>query len=92
MEMPASSADAVRRRILRADVLFPKSFSPAATSLIRQLLTRDPAKRLGGRGAGPIKKHAFFKVSLHCLQSHNHIVSFLMSCTPRYEISDVPMC
>jgi len=52
------------RRILRGDIIFPKSFSAAATSFIRQLLIRDPAKRLGSRGADQIKKHAFFKVSI----------------------------
>ena len=52
----------LHRRILRGQVIFPKKFSKAAKSFIQQLLERDPAKRLGGRGANEIKKHAFFKV------------------------------
>ena len=51
------------RRILRGEVIFPKKFSRATKSFIQQLLVRDPAKRLGGRGAEEIRKHAFFKVS-----------------------------
>jgi len=68
---------------MRAEVIFPKSFSAAATSFIRQLLTRDPAKRLGRRGADQIKKHAFFKVS-DCLDNYsdssNHINTHSVYC------------
>jgi len=58
------------RRILRADVIFPKSFSKATRSFIQQLLTHDPAKRLGSHSAEQIKSHAFFKVS-RCFASNS---------------------
>jgi len=64
------------RRILRGEVMFPKSFSAAAVSLIRHLLTRDPVKRLGFRGADQVKRHAFFKVCPWFL-------SFSFICYPR---------
>ena len=48
---------------MRGEVIFSRNFSKAAKSFIQQLLVRDPARRLGGRGAEEIKKHAFFKVS-----------------------------
>ena len=38
-----------------------KSFSPAVNHFIRQLLIKDPAKRLGHRSADEIKRHAFLQ-------------------------------
>lgn len=50
--------------ILRADLQFPphSDVTPQAQDFIRQLLARDPAKRLGSRGTGveEVKAHPFF--------------------------------
>jgi hypothetical protein len=53
-------------QILRSDLAFPPgcTASPEARDIIRSLLARDPAARLGSRsprGADDIKGHAFFK-------------------------------
>jgi len=40
---------------------FPSYLSSAAISLLRGLLTKDPAKRLGSKGVDEIKSHKFFK-------------------------------
>jgi serum/glucocorticoid-regulated kinase 2 len=46
------------QKILNAQLTFPQSMSDDARSLLEGLLTRDPAKRLGGEA---IRKHPFFK-------------------------------
>jgi serine/threonine protein kinase len=38
----------------------PNVFSPTAISLLKGLLAKDPAKRLGARGTQEIKDHPFF--------------------------------
>ena len=53
-------------QILRSDLTFPPgcTASPEARDIIRSLLSRDPAARLGSRhpdGAQDIKNHPFFK-------------------------------
>lgn len=40
---------------------FPESLSPELRSLIDSLLTKNPKKRLGSRGAGKVKSHAWFQ-------------------------------
>lgn len=49
-------------RIRSAPIAFPCYVSPVSQSLIRELLERDPSKRLGSHngGAAEIKTHAFF--------------------------------
>jgi len=56
------------QEILQAELAFPgvfmeKAFAHDAASLIRGLLTRDPARRLGSgfEGYSAIKQHAFFQ-------------------------------
>lgn len=48
------------RRILEDNLTFPDDMSVRARSLLRGLLNRDPAQRLGNRGAAEIKAHPFF--------------------------------
>ncbi|KAI9009529.1 kinase-like domain-containing protein [Gaertneriomyces semiglobifer] len=48
------------KKILTEELRFPEDVSPAAKDLLRQLLNRDPLKRLGANGADEIKRHAFF--------------------------------
>ena len=50
------------RMILSAELNIPEWISHSAKGLIRDLLVRDPSQRLGSgaRGAGDIKRHAFF--------------------------------
>lgn len=43
----------------------PKMFSQEVRDFILQLLTKDPLRRLGARGASDVKKHEFFKVTLN---------------------------
>ncbi|KAI8913115.1 kinase-like domain-containing protein [Powellomyces hirtus] len=49
--------------ILEDEILYPVNMAKDAVSLLQKLLTKDPAKRLGGgkNDADDIKKHAFFK-------------------------------
>ena len=46
--------------ILRAAVEFPPHIPSQLADLIRRLLHRDPARRLGARGIEEIKQHPFF--------------------------------
>ncbi len=48
-------------RILNEPVIYPKSISPAAVSLLEGLLNKSTSNRLGARGgAAEIKAHSFF--------------------------------
>ncbi|XP_041353534.1 ribosomal protein S6 kinase alpha-5-like [Gigantopelta aegis] len=51
----------ISRRILKCNPPIPKSFSPQVKDFIQKLLIKDPARRLGSRGAEEVKKHPFFK-------------------------------
>ena len=48
------------RKILSDPLRFPEEVGSEARSLITVLLVRDPARRLGVRGAQDIKNHPFF--------------------------------
>jgi hypothetical protein len=48
-------------RIVRSEVDYPDSMSPAAASLLRKLLEKDPEKRMGADGSvDTIRRHPFF--------------------------------
>uniref|UniRef100_M4B2Z9 AGC protein kinase n=1 Tax=Hyaloperonospora arabidopsidis (strain Emoy2) TaxID=559515 RepID=M4B2Z9_HYAAE len=47
-------------RLRSARLHFPPYISRRAEALIRQLLNRDPAERLGSKGAQHVKNHIFF--------------------------------
>lgn len=51
-------------KILNDPLRFGEEFSTEARKILSGLLTRNPLRRLGVRGADEIKRHAFF---------HNHI-------------------
>ncbi|WIA23180.1 hypothetical protein OEZ85_001507 [Tetradesmus obliquus] len=59
----AKSRSALQQQITGAKPKFPKFLSSNALSLLKGLLTRDPAQRLGGGpdGAAAIKRHPFFR-------------------------------
>jgi len=48
------------KRILTDELRIPDHVSPVARDMLKKLLDRDPAKRLGAEGAEAIKKHDFF--------------------------------
>ncbi|TPX56019.1 hypothetical protein PhCBS80983_g04854 [Powellomyces hirtus] len=48
------------KKILTQELTFPDDVSPVAKDLLRQLLNREPTKRLGHNGADEIKRHPFF--------------------------------
>ena len=48
------------RKILSDPLRFPDGMGSEARDLLTQLLNRDPAKRLGVRGAQDIRSHPFF--------------------------------
>lgn len=58
------SRQVLQQQILQAKPKYPKFLSSEALNLLKGLLARDPAKRLGSGlgGADAIKKHPFFKV------------------------------
>jgi serine/threonine protein kinase len=60
----AKSRQALQQQITQGKVKWPKFLSPAALSLLKGLLARDPEKRLGAgpNGGAGIRAHAFFKV------------------------------
>jgi serum/glucocorticoid-regulated kinase 2 len=47
-------------KILNDPLVFGPEINPEAQSILSALLTRDPLRRLGVRGAEEIKKHPFF--------------------------------
>lgn len=52
----------MRKRILNKPLTFPNHVAHDARDLLRQLLQRDPKRRLGSRdGSAEIKCHAFFR-------------------------------
>ena len=61
--------DIYRKAMSGGDIQFPSNvpICPEAKSLVRGLLVRDPANRLGSGllGAGEIKNHAFFSNYMH---------------------------
>jgi serine/threonine protein kinase len=46
--------------ILQGDLTYPPYISPVCKSLLEQLFIKDPANRLGTRGAHEVKSHPFF--------------------------------
>ncbi|KAJ3018805.1 hypothetical protein HKX48_002622 [Thoreauomyces humboldtii] len=48
------------KKILSQELTFPDDVSPVAKDLLKQLLDREPTKRLGHSGADEIKRHPFF--------------------------------
>ena len=49
------------KKILNDPLVFGPEFGTEARSILTSLLTRDPSRRLGVRGAEEIKKHPFFE-------------------------------
>ena len=47
--------------ILKKDVVMIPHFSPAATSLLKGLMNRNPQRRLGSKGVSQLKEHIFFE-------------------------------
>jgi serum/glucocorticoid-regulated kinase 2 len=52
--------DKMYEKILNDPLVFGEEFGPEAQSILTGLLNRNPAKRLGAKGADEIKKHPFF--------------------------------
>lgn len=48
------------KKILSEPLRFPSDMGSDARDILRGLLTRDPAQRLGVNGAEEIKRHPFF--------------------------------
>lgn len=59
----AKSRQALQQQIATGKVKYPKFLSVDAQSLLKGLLTRDPAKRLGAgpHGSEAVKRHPWFK-------------------------------
>lgn len=58
----SQNAQVMRKRVLNKPLAFPSYVSEEARGLLRGLLHRDPAKRLGSRdGSLEIKRHSFFR-------------------------------
>jgi serum/glucocorticoid-regulated kinase 2 len=53
--------DEMYLKILNKPLVFGEEIGSQARSILTGLLTRDPSKRLGVRGAEEIKKHPFFE-------------------------------
>jgi serum/glucocorticoid-regulated kinase 2 len=49
------------KKILNDPLVFGPEIGSEARGILTRLLTRDPSKRLGVRGAEEIKKHPFFE-------------------------------
>ena len=56
------------KKILNDPLVFGPEFGSEARSILTCLLTRDPYKRLGVRGAEEIKKHPFFEKHINFKQ------------------------
>ncbi|GFG32399.1 hypothetical protein Cfor_05292, partial [Coptotermes formosanus] len=58
----ADASQTLQYKIVNCEVDFPEGMSLASVSVVRNLLKKDPAKRLGTRGsADKIRQHRFFK-------------------------------
>ena len=55
------NTNAMYKKILSDPIIFPPTVSPIAEDLLRKLLNRNPAERLGSQGAQQIKEHPFFR-------------------------------
>jgi len=55
------NTDEMYKKILNDPLVFGPEFGSEARSILTCLLTRDPSRRLGVRGAEEIKKHPFFE-------------------------------
>jgi serine/threonine protein kinase len=54
--------DSLYQKIVNDEVDFPKHMSLAARSIVKELLTKDPALRLGSNGSvNTLRQHPFFK-------------------------------
>eukprot|EP00079_Xenopus_tropicalis_P033587 XP_017947358.1 PREDICTED: serine/threonine-protein kinase AtPK2/AtPK19-like [Xenopus tropicalis] len=79
-ELPFNNKDPVEQMssILYDDIELPEDLSEDASTLIQELLEKDPEFRLGSGDAGAemIKEHPFFKVSFYSipfdLQTEKH--------------------
>ena len=81
-EAPFSSYDpgSVAKKILQGRVDFPRNMSPALQEVIRELLTRDPTRRLGclRGGTEDVIKHRFFRgFDWEALQQRSMTAPFL---------------
>ncbi|GCB62373.1 hypothetical protein scyTo_0004241 [Scyliorhinus torazame] len=58
-----NSQTEISKRILKSDPPYPPEIGPLAKDVMKQLLVKDPKKRLGSGpgGADEIKSHAFFQ-------------------------------
>lgn len=54
------NTDKMYEKILNDPLVFGEEFSEEACSILTGLLNRDPAHRLGVKGAEDIKRHPFF--------------------------------
>jgi serum/glucocorticoid-regulated kinase 2 len=57
----SENTDEMYKKILNDPLVFGPEFGSEARSILTGLLTRDPSRRLGVRGAEEIKKHRFFE-------------------------------
>lgn len=57
----ARGRQALQKQILAGKFRLEKYFSGPATSLLKGLLQRDAARRLGARGSAEVLQHAFFR-------------------------------
>jgi len=57
-----SAEDSLEKNILNNEVDFPEHMSPAAVSIVVQLLMKDPTQRLGSNASvEAVRQHPFFK-------------------------------
>merc|ERR1712137_333385 len=54
------NVETMYKKIMTERLVFPEHFSAEACDLLRGMLTRDPAKRLGAGGAKEIMRMPFF--------------------------------
>ena len=67
--------------ILRGTLTFPDYVSNVARSLISKLLVREPAERLGARGAHEVMRHPFFcEVDWESFRNCTQPVPFVPPC------------
>jgi serine/threonine protein kinase len=57
-----SGQDSLDHKIINDEVEFPQYMSPAAVSIVMQLLTKEPSERLGSNGSfEALRQHPFFE-------------------------------
>jgi serum/glucocorticoid-regulated kinase 2 len=77
------------KQILKSEIKFTDKFSPLNQNFIRQLLEKDPHKRLGFNGIHELKQHPWFgKIDFEKLYQKNYDLKFMVTIGGETDLSN----